>query len=275
MSHRFLALLLFMLLPATAAFAQASANGVSLQLSARFSDKDETIASGVMWRVFRIQQAVEGDPPLVAESKETKPVFVLDPGVYVVHAGYGLAATTKRIELGSIAVSETLVLNAGAISIAATVQERPIPKQEVTARIYAIMQTGERRLIAENIATQVPIRLPEGRYFVESTYGGTNASVSAELTVQPGKITQATFHHRAAKLTMKLVSSVGGEALANTAWSVLTPGGDVIREEIGAFPSLVLAEGEYVAVARHEGRVYQRSFTVTAGLDQDVEVIAQ
>ncbi len=45
----------------------------------------------------------------------------------------------------------------------------------------------------------------------------------------------------------------GGEALANTSFSVLTPGGDVIRELIGAFPSLVLAEGEYVAIMGPSG----------------------
>ena len=39
------------------------------------------------------------------------------------------------------------------------------------------------------------------------------------------------------------------EALANTQWSVLTPGGDVVKEAIGAFPKVVLAEGEYSVVA--------------------------
>jgi hypothetical protein len=40
--------------------------------------------------------------------------------------------------------------------------------------------------------------------------------------------------HRAAVITLKLVSNKGGEALANTAWSVITPAGDVIKESIGA-----------------------------------------
>ena len=65
------------------------------------------------------------------------------------------------------------------------------------------------------------------------------------------------------------------EALANTSFSVLTPGGDVIRELIGAFPSLVLAEGEYVAIARHEDRTYQATFKVQSGQDRDVEVLAE
>ena len=56
---------------------------------------------------------------------------------------------------------------------------------------------------------------------------------------------------------------------------MLTPGGDIIRELIGAFPSLVLAEGEYVVIARHDAKTYQSTFKVQSGLDRDVEVIAQ
>jgi hypothetical protein len=67
----------------------------------------------------------------------------------------------------------------------------------------------------------------------------------------------------------------GGEALANTAWSVLTPGGDVIKESIGAFPRVILAEGEYRAIARNEGKVFERDFNVVAGVDGDIEVIAR
>ena len=43
---------------------------------------------------------------------------------------------------------------------------------------------------------------------------------------------------------------------------MLTPGGDIIRELIGAFPSLVLAEGEYVVIARHDAKTYQSTFQV-------------
>ena len=67
----------------------------------------------------------------------------------------------------------------------------------------------------------------------------------------------------------------GGEALANTAWSVLTPGGDVIKESIGAFPRVVLSEGEYRAIAKNEGKVYERGFNVMNGVDGEVEVVAR
>ena len=70
------------------------------------------------------------------------------------------------------------------------------------------------------------------------------------------------------------MGSAGGEAFAGTAFTVLTPGGDVIREAIGAFPSVTLAEGEYVLIARHDGKVHTREFKIESGLDRDIEIIA-
>ena len=83
--------------------------------------------------------------------------------------------------------------------------------------------------------------------------------------------------HRAAAMTIKLVDSPGGEALANTAFTILTPGGGVIREigeMIGAFPAATLADGEYVAIARHASKTYQTTFKVVSGVDKDVEFLA-
>jgi hypothetical protein len=117
------------------------------------------------------------------------------------------------------------------------------------------------------------IRLPEGSYHVVSTYGESNAIMRTDLKVDPGRLTEATLNHRAATMTLKLVAGTGGEAFAGTAFSVLTPGGDVIREAIGAFPRVTLAEGNYMLIARHDGRVYTREFKVDSGLDRDVEVM--
>jgi len=76
-------------------------------------------------------------------------------------------------------------------------------------------------------------------------------------------------------IMLKLVGEPGGEALANTSWTVLTPGGDVIKESIGAFPKVVLAEGDYRAIARNEGKTFERDFKVTTGVDGEVELVAR
>ena len=119
------------------------------------------------------------------------------------------------------------------------------------------------------------VPLPEGTYYIVSNYGDANAVVRSDIRVQPGKLTDVTVNHRAAIVTLKLVSAPGGEALANTAWSVMTPSGDVIKESIGAFPRYILAEGDYRAIARNEGKVYERGFKVITGVDGEVEVMAR
>src|SRR5690606_30920499 len=121
---------------------------------------------------------------------------------------------------------------------------------------------SEGRLIVANAKGGELIRLPEGTYHIVSTYGDSNAIQRADVAVESGKVTDATLHHRAARVTLKLVAAPGGEAFAGTAFSVLTPGGDVIREAIGAFPQVILAEGDYVLIARQEGQIYSRDFKV-------------
>ena len=100
-----------------------------------------------------------------------------------------------------------------------------------------------------------------------------NATIRADIKIEAGRLTQAVIQHRAAKITLKLVSQAGGEAIADTAWSILTAAGDSVAESVGAFPVVVLAEGKYTAVARHKNNIYQRDFTVASGRNQDVEVM--
>ncbi len=106
-----------------------------------------------------------------------------------------------------------------------------------------------------------------------SRYGDVNAVSRAEVRVESGRITDAVMTQRAAQLTMKLVREHGGEALADTAWSITSMQGDLISESVGAFPSMVLAEGDYVIVARNKDRLFQRQFAVKSGVDSDVEVL--
>ena len=99
----------------------------------------------------------------------------------------------------------------------------------------------------QSVAAGDVILVPEGTYHIVSHYGDGNSVVRSDIRVQTGKLIDAVVTHRAAIITLKLVSQYGGEARANTQWSVLTPGGDVVKESIGAFPRVILAEGEYRA----------------------------
>ena len=131
---------------------------------------------------------------------------------------------------------------------------------------------GVARTVAEDVKPGQLLRLPAGSYHVSSVYGDANANVEADLKVAPGKLVEAQVHHKAAHVSLKLVQSPGGPELRDTSWTILTPGGDVIRDSIGALTGVVLAEGDYMAIARRDGRLYQQSFAVRTGVNATVEV---
>jgi hypothetical protein len=263
-----------------------------LLLSAFLSATDtEAVHSGITWRVFDETAEADGSHRLVAQSFDAEPSLSLPDGTYIVHAAMGLAGMTKRVIVAGQPASERLVLNAGGLRIVAVLGDQPINPAKLTISIYVPERNNsEAKLILANAKSGDIIGLPEGTYHVVSTLldttgigslgqngiaNATNSVVSADLRVQAGKLTDATLRHRAAVMTLKLVNSPGGEALANSAFTILTPGGDVIRELIGAFPSVVLAEGEYVAIARHDSRTFQTTFKVQSTQDRDVEILAQ
>lgn len=248
-----------------------------LTLSAHLETDSEAtfIRDGLIWRIYA--DPTDGTPArFVTQSDVATPTFRLAPGAYIVHAAYGLSGTTRRIVLGSSGVREALAIGAGALSLYALVGDTPIPDAVVHFSIYVAVGTDpEGRLIADNVKQGAVIRLPVGTYRIVSTYGENNAISSADLSVEPAKLIKATLRHRAATVTLKLVNNLGGEAYAGTAFSVLTPGGDTIRDLVGAFPSLILAEGDYILVARNNGHVFTSEFKVRSGIDQDIEILAR
>lgn len=259
---------------------------IPLALSARFSEGGPFIPRSLQWRVYVARTDPTGPLTLAAESDEPYPVLALAPGDYIVHAAYGLAAATHRVTLKSEPRRETVIVPGGGLRLQGRVGETLIPPQRLRFEIYegsflqragGLSPTGgraERPPVVRSANAGDLILLPAGSYYIQSTYGEGNAVIQADVRVEPGRLTDATVHHRAAQVTLKLVNSAGGEAIANTQWSVLTPGGDSIKESIGAFPSVVLAEGDYIVVARHDGKTYQETFRVQSGRDREIEVLA-
>jgi len=245
-----------------------------LTLSAVLSTGGQPLRSGLTWRIY--DERGDGTRPnIVARSGEASPSFHLAPGAYVVTLTYGYASAVKRVTMAGQALSERVRVSAGALKLSGAIGDQPLPASDLAFSIFVpIGANSEGRLVRGSVKAGEIVRLPEGTYHVVSTYGESNAIQRADLKVENGKITDATMNHRAATMTLKLVNAPGSEAFAGTAFSVLTPGGDTIREAIGAFPAVTLAEGDYVLIARHDGQVFTREFKVESGMDRDVEVLA-
>lgn len=272
-------------LPSISSFAPATDPSTSLALggsgeitlSAKLTEDGQDISRGLVWRVFAQEAGPDGKLPLIASSQGGTSSFQLAPGGYLVHASYGRAGATKRITVGRESKNENLVLDAGGLKLDAVLAAGVrIPSAKLKFSIYEASadSNGERALIIPDVSPNTVVRLNSGTYHVVSTYGTVNAVIRSDIHVEAGKLTEATVEHKAAEITFKLVREAGGEAIADTSWSILSGSGDPVREVVGAFASLVLAEGDYTIVAKNKERIYQRDFTVQGGRNQDVEVLA-
>jgi hypothetical protein len=255
----------------------ATAGQAVLSLTARYGKDMPVINGGLVWRVFVDKPDDTGTFKLIREERGATPNIVLPPGNYVVHVALGLVSAVRAVSLKAETDRVAFVLPAGGLRIEGRVGSSKIPPNQISFGLYkgSQFEGAERQSLLPSVAAGDVALLPEGTYYIISNYGDANSVVRSDIRVQAGKLTDVTVSHRAAVITLKLVSDRGGEALANTAWSVITPGGDVIKESIGAFPRVVLSEGEYRAIAKNEGKVFERPFNVVNGVDAEVEVIAR
>ena len=217
----------------------ATAGQAVLSLTARYGKDLPVINSGLVWRVFADKPDDTGTFKLIREERGATPNIVLPPGNYVVHVALGLVSAVRTVSLKSETDRESFVLPAGGLRIEGRVGTSKIPQNQISFAIYkgSQFEAAERASLVPNVAAGDVALLPEGTYYIISNYGDANSVVRSDIRVQAGKLTDVIVTHRAAVITLKLVSDKGGEALANTAWSVITPGGDVIKESIGAFPA--------------------------------------
>ena len=251
---------------------QTPAGTTTLSLMAVIEGTQTVLKDGLTWRIY--DSPAEKRAALITSSKDANPRFDLPPGAYIIHVSYGLASASRRIILAQQTANERMAISAGGLSLSARVGDLPIPNDRVTFNVYVAQGSDpEGRLVAENILANKVLYLPSGLYRVVSRYGRTNAIATADLRIDSGVLSQATLTHRAATVTLKLVRAKGAEALGGTRFSVLTPGGDIVREISGAFPTLTLAAGEYLILARNGGKLYSEDAVIKSGFDRDIEVL--
>jgi hypothetical protein len=249
---------------------------VPVSFKALITEVGPKLQSGLMWRVYNAKAAADGSYELISTHREATPTAALLPGEYLVNAAYGLSNLTKKVKVESgKSIEETFVLNTGGLAMRAVLANgEDCPEGSVRFDILSDEedQFGNRQTILANAKPRSVIRLNAGAYHVVSLYGDANANVGVDVTVEPGRITEATIKHNGAKITFRLVQSLGGEALANTKWTILTSAGDTVKSNAGALPTHILAAGSYAVVADHGGLNFTRKFSIEPGDDKQIEV---
>ncbi len=234
------------------------------------------VEKGLEWRIFGPAVTAEGNLPLLASATGGTKTFNMTAGQYLAHVAYGHASAIRKLEIGPNSSQEVFILNAGGMQLSAVAgEDTPIANSLLRFDVYEQKpdERGERKLIARKVLPGEIIPFQEGTYHVVSQFGDLNAEIRADIRVTAGKVTKAELKHRAARVTLRLVRSTGGDALANTQWSVLNESGDLITESTSAFPRIVLSEGNYTAIAKNGERIYSNDFTVIPGINRDVEVL--
>lgn len=257
---------------------KSSISGPGLEIAAKLTEDDRTINSGLIWRIYSGQASPDGVPKMLSKHLGSKLTVALEPGPYLVNVTYGRAHLTKRIRVGPGAVTrDVFVLNAGGLRLTAYAGEKQVPSETVLFDVYEAEadQSGQRQLVVGNLRPGVIIRLNAGIYYIKSVYGGANASVESEVSVEAGKLTEIAMAHAAAKVTFALVNRPGGEALPATRWTITTPEGDLVTRSVGALPTQILAPGTYRATARNGGKEYIRDFKVEDNQQARIEVVIQ
>lgn len=259
------------------AIAAATAVAVEPQpvtLTAQITEDGGSIPEGVVWRIFETKADASGELALAAKSDEATANVRLPPGQYVVHVAYGRAQATDTINVQEGQNRKSLVLDAGALRLnAAVTGDISIPINLLHFDIFTGGNESDRGLVAQNMSANDIVTLNAGTYHVVSYFGNVNAVVRADLRVEPGELTDATLYHRAAQISFKLVTEEGGEAIADVEWTIKTTTGETVFTDIGAFPATVLAEGDYLVLAKRGETVFSREFAVTPGQGKEIEVL--
>jgi hypothetical protein len=237
------------------------------------TDDSQRIEQGLVWRIFQ-QKSGAGPPSLVATHRSATPTIRLEAGTYLINVAYGRANLTRRVTVTAQTSEERFVLNAGGLRLIPVLAGGEAAQSVVfDVQSDERDQHGQRTNVVTGAKPGVVVRLNAGIYSVVSTYGDANAIARSDVSVEAGKLTELTLVHTAAKVSFKLVTRAGGDAIADTQWNITTSQGDTVKDSAGALPIHFLAPGKYIVSARHAGRVFRREFAVKSGDTTEIEVV--
>jgi len=259
---------------ATAAIDTATSAPQPVTLTGHITRDGAPIPEGLVWGVLEATPDASGEVALVAKSEDGAAQFNLPPGHYLVHVAYGRAQASEEMAVQPGQNEVAIDLEAGALRLNSMVTgDIPISPTQLHFDIFTAGSEASRLTVAENLPPNEIVTLNAGTYHIVSRFGDVNAAVRADLRIEPGELTDATLYQRASELSFKLVSEAGGEAIADVEWTVKTGDGATVFSDRGAFPATVLAEGEYLVLAKLGDQVFNRQIEVQPGSPREVEVL--
>ena len=232
-----------------------------LELTARLTPESGVISRNISWTVRR------ADGGTVYASEAGAVDLSLPPGDYLVDAAYGAASLSYSVSLPPRSrIVASFVLNAGGLSVDARLADTTLPAAKPRIRVFALAEGKADRLVALSVEPGEIIRLPEGRYRVESRPAEGNAEAVADVAVKAGRVSTLAITHKASLARLSFV----GSPAAHVRWNVEDQKGKRIAEVSGLSANLLLVPGTYTAKASVGKELLTATFLIAAGETRDI-----
>lgn len=237
------------------------------ELAVRLQDQGGLVTRPVSWRIYKLITGPSAGGELIHEADAPIIDVLAKPGDYRIEIEYGFARFARVITLEpQHHLSIAFTLNVGGLRVLSRLAA-PLPVRFSTAhRVYALTGSNRMRLVAENAVPGDLLRLPAGRYRIESRLLPGNAVARTDIEVKPGTLSAVEIDHRAGIARLALQ----GAAPERVKWHILDHEGRLAAAAEGASPDVVLAPGTYRIEVSFGNATLSRSVTIAPGEGLDV-----
>ena len=234
-----------------------------LELAARLVADGGYINRPISWTVREKTPGIDTPGDIVYTASAPLADMVIAPGLYQIEAHYGHALTRQTVEvLPGTRISITLILNVGGIR--ALTRVAGVDTGHLYGASHTIIALDARKgeeTIATSVAQGQIVRLPAGRYRIESRFASGNTVAVSEITVKPGILTSMEIDHKAALARLTLGPAVTGPVN----WSIRSLEEDWHKDGTARKIDIVLSPGRYEFSATVNGQQLSRTLYLQPG----------
>jgi len=231
------------------------------ELAARLEDHGGLITLPISWQIYRLLTGPSGGGEIIFEAETPVADFVAMPGDYRIDIEYGLARFSRIITLEPRhRLSIAFNLNVGGLRVLSRLTAAQPVRFQTSHRIYSLSGASRMRLVAENAVPGNLLRLPAGRYRVESHLFPGNAIARSDIEIKPGVVSAVEIDHLAGIASLALE---GADTRAQ--WQILDDSGRVAATADGPASEVVLSPGNYKVEVAFGTATLTRYITILAG----------